>query len=429
LRSWREPSEFQRHILTLAGGTTLAQALPLLASPVLTRLYEPAQFGVFALFVSITTVLSAPATLRYSLAIVIPDEDHRARAVFSLSLLVLASFSLVVLIAVLAGGARIAAAIGYGELGQWLVVVPVGVVLMEGLTVLLAWANRRRQYRLMAASRVAQFGSIAVLQLTAGIMNLGSGGLIAGFLLGQVIGVAILVPSITRSGMLTVPRVRELRAEASRFRTFPIFNMPGALVNIAANESPVLLLSHYFGAVVTGQYNLTTRVLAAPIGLVGTAVGNVFRERAAREYGRTGSCRRAYIETFRTLLLVGFAPFALVAAIGPQAFVVLFGEGWRSAGDYARLLVPLFFLRFVVSPLSYVLYITAKQAHDLVWQIGLFIVTAAALVIGATTGEGSSTVMLFSFSYSVMYIAYLVTSYRFSGAPVERPEEPGSRSW
>lgn len=402
----------------------MAQALPLLAWPILTRLYDPPQFGVFALFVSIATLLGVPATLRYSLAIVVPNEEDRARAVFSLSLLLLAAFSFVVLIVVLAGGARIAAASGYGELGQWLVLVPVAVILVEGLTILLSWANRHRQYRLMAASRVAQFGSVALLQLMAGFLDLGSGGLIAAFLLGQVVGAAILVPSVMRNALRTLPRVRELAAEASSFRSFPLFTLPGAVVNMSASESPVLLLAHYFGAAVTGQYNLTTRVLAAPIGLVGTAVGNVFIERAAREYGRTGNCRHAYVETFRTLLVVGLTPFALVAAIGPQAFVVLFGDEWRSAGEYARLLAPLFFLKFVASPLSYVMAIAAKQAHDLAWQIGLFIVTVAALLIGATTGEGSIAVMLFSFSYSVMYIANLVTSYRFSGGPGERPKQP-----
>ena len=42
-------SSFASDVLTLAGGTTFAQILTILAAPVLTRLYGPEDFGVWAL--------------------------------------------------------------------------------------------------------------------------------------------------------------------------------------------------------------------------------------------------------------------------------------------------------------------------------------------------------------------------------------------
>ena len=41
-------SEFSRNVLTLMTGTTIAQAIPIAISPILTRIYTPEDFGVFA---------------------------------------------------------------------------------------------------------------------------------------------------------------------------------------------------------------------------------------------------------------------------------------------------------------------------------------------------------------------------------------------
>lgn len=38
-------------VLTLAGGTTFAQIFTILSAPVLTRLYRPEDFGVWALYI------------------------------------------------------------------------------------------------------------------------------------------------------------------------------------------------------------------------------------------------------------------------------------------------------------------------------------------------------------------------------------------
>ena len=50
-------------------GTMIAQAVPVLVSPVLTRLYSPAELGNLALFVSIINVAGTVIAGRYEMAI------------------------------------------------------------------------------------------------------------------------------------------------------------------------------------------------------------------------------------------------------------------------------------------------------------------------------------------------------------------------
>ena len=48
--------EFNKHVLILLTGTTVAQSIPVAISPLLTRIYTPEDFGLFALFVAITAI-------------------------------------------------------------------------------------------------------------------------------------------------------------------------------------------------------------------------------------------------------------------------------------------------------------------------------------------------------------------------------------
>ncbi len=57
-------SEFSRNVLTLMTVTTIAQAIPIAISPILTRIYTPEDFGVFALFLAILGVFSVVASAR-----------------------------------------------------------------------------------------------------------------------------------------------------------------------------------------------------------------------------------------------------------------------------------------------------------------------------------------------------------------------------
>jgi len=57
LNKLKPRSEFSKNVLTLMTGTTIAQAIPIAITPILTRLYTPEDFGVFALFIVIIFIL------------------------------------------------------------------------------------------------------------------------------------------------------------------------------------------------------------------------------------------------------------------------------------------------------------------------------------------------------------------------------------
>ena len=93
-------SEFSRNVLTLMTGTTIAQAIPIAISPILTRIYTPKDFGLYALFISIAFILASVANGRYELAIMLPKKDEDAINIFALGFLITVFISLFLLILV-----------------------------------------------------------------------------------------------------------------------------------------------------------------------------------------------------------------------------------------------------------------------------------------------------------------------------------------
>jgi len=69
-----ELSGDRKSVLTLMGGTTIAQALNFLFSPIQTRLFSPAVFGQLSVFTSITGIVGVIVCLRYELAIIFAKE-------------------------------------------------------------------------------------------------------------------------------------------------------------------------------------------------------------------------------------------------------------------------------------------------------------------------------------------------------------------
>lgn len=93
---------FFRNIATLITGTTVAQAIPIAISPILTRIYTPEEFGPLALYISITSIFSVIATFRYELTIVQVQCDEDAKSLIQLSFFlisIVSFFSLIFAIA------------------------------------------------------------------------------------------------------------------------------------------------------------------------------------------------------------------------------------------------------------------------------------------------------------------------------------------
>ena len=113
-------SEFSRNVSFLASGTAISMGVTVLASPITTRLYQPADYGVFALFITIAAVVGVVATGQYAQAIILPKSDRDATDVVGLCLAIALAVGIFVAIVVLLFASKIALLAGNATVANWL---------------------------------------------------------------------------------------------------------------------------------------------------------------------------------------------------------------------------------------------------------------------------------------------------------------------
>jgi O-antigen/teichoic acid export membrane protein len=409
-------SEFLSNVLTLISGTTLSQFIPLAISPILSRLFTPDDFGLLALFVSIVSVISIVATGRYEVAIMLPEKDEDALNIMKLSVTILIITCLILLIVVAFLNNQIAFGLNNEKIRLWLFFVPFSVLIAGLFQNFNYMIIRLKKFKRLAYAKVFQSSTNAVLSLSFGFVGLAGGALIVGNIVGQFVStvqLAIKVLTLNRHSLYKFNKgdILKLGRRYSDFLKFDIF---AGFFSVATPQSIVVLIGIFFSSTLVGIYALTNRVLVSPIYLIAKSVGDVFRQRATEDYNKNGNCRSIYLKTFISLSLLSFPPFLILFLFGEDLFGFIFGNRWIQAGRIAEILAPMFFLKFISSPLSYVFYIAEKQNINLIGQFILFVFTIASIFLGK---HFNSIDILFScicVSYVIIYIAYLVLSYRYS---------------
>ncbi|MBB4064216.1 lipopolysaccharide biosynthesis protein [Gellertiella hungarica] len=386
----------------------MAQAIPILGSLLIARIFAPAEFGTFMTWFGLVSIGAVFVTGRFEMALALePDGLPRAEAAtcaLYTTFVLLATLSLPAAVLYLFFRARV----DYLPVSLLLLYAP-AVAASACVLIFQAWAAAEGRFKSLSAMRIAQAGTITGLQIIVGLITPSAAGLATAHLIGVVTGVAFIARKLRP---VSLPNgFQSVRKFWMRYRRFPMFSLPADTVNTAAAQLPLTILAHRFGADVAGYVAMAFRMLGAPISLLGSAVLDVFKRRASESWRASGSCRGPYLETL--LVLAAGSAFATIFFwfFGEAVFVLAFGERWAEAGRAAVILLPLFALRFVASPLSYTFYIAQKQPVDLAWQICLLGMTLFTL-LSLDTYHQSLTA--YAMGYAALYAIYITLSYRYS---------------
>ncbi len=341
IKQFLPKGEFTKNVLILMTGTAIAQAIPIAISPILTRIYTPEDFGVFALYLAVVSVFNVIATGRYELAIMLPEEDGDAANIVLLSILIAVVVSFFSLIVVFFFNNEISLFLGNPEISGWLYFVPISIFFSGVYQSLKYWNNRNRQYRRMGKSNVLQTSSASITQVGLGLLLFRVGGLITGNLLGLFSGICLLAKP-TRDSFFKKKYKLQIEAvitNARQYKKFPLYSSFGALLNSAASQIPVFIISKFFGAASTGFYSMAFKILNKPLTLISGAISKVLFQRVSILHHNNPELLRPFILKIFIILTTVVVPFVVVFFLyGTQIFAWLFGSNWAVAGNYASIL-------------------------------------------------------------------------------------------
>ncbi len=376
---------FVRHAGILAGGTVVAQGVTMAALPVLTRLYSPEDFNLLASFAGVVSILTVVSSLRYNMAIPLPQADEEGFSLTVVALGCTAIISSMIALLFLIAPEAIGSAIRQPELVSFLWLVPIGVFVASTYNALQFWVSRKKQFGLVARTRMTRSVGGAGTQIGYGLYAPSPFGLVLGQIASEGLGIVGLARNILREDRQLIRSVSlgSLRDRARDYRRFPLYSGPEALFDTAAAQIPIILIAAAALGPEAGFLLVAMRVMGIPTRLIGSSVAQVFVVEAPEKL-RKGELHSFTLKTLNALLKVGSLPMLLVGAVAPWVFGWVFGPEWTRAGWLVAWLTPMFILQFAASPMSLVLHVIGRlklamwmQVFGLVFRVGSIAAVAA----------------------------------------------------
>lgn len=396
--------KFLREVATLAGGTAFAQAINLVSLPILTRLYGPGDFGIFAVFTAAVAILGVFCTLKYENAIIAVESDQEAVACAALVFMSSIVSSTIILMVVVAGCLIVRPDV----LGQYLFTVLAVYIMMiiSSCTQCLYYlCNRFSKYREMSIGRLFSALFIAVFAIVWGWHYKSYHGLLIASIAGAAVNFLYLYKGEDelRSYSFIGNFSYIIRVAIKNIR-YPQYLILSSFFDRFSAQLHIIAFARYFGAFATGSIGMHNRIVSLPISIVSTAVGDVFKRKASEELRDTGECRRLFVKTAVHLALIAVVPTILMIMYAPEIYVLALGAEWRQAGEFSRVLAIVFFLGFIVSPLSGLIYLENNQKMDLYLQVFLIALLIPGLGYAIYHGSALLAVIFYSIAYSIKYI-------------------------
>ncbi len=416
-------NDFSFDVLKLVGGTTIAQVVGILASPVIARMFSPADFGLVANFTSIVMILSVFVCLRYELTIMLPKTREEAANQFGISVLAVLGISMLSLPLLWLSRGLIQNWLNAPELVPYLWLVSITVLLTGIFQALNYWNTRSRQFLRLSAAQitrsVAEFGS----KILVGLAGLASGGsMILTTAFGQAVSSLVLGWQILRDDgefFWRTIRLKPMLEGAKRYKKFPIYNTWAALFNTFSQQLPTFLLTAYFSTTVAGHYNMGYKILRLPMALIGTSIAQVFFQRASKAR-HDGTLAKLVEETSHRLIVFGLFPMMLLTVSGQEIFIVAFGERWAEAGMYSQILSIWTFFVLISSPMSTLMSVLEKNEFSLMFTTFLFVTRFITLFIGGIMHDAIIGLLLYSVTGSVSYLYLQFYLSNLAGVPIKR---------
>lgn len=406
IKKYLNKGSFIKSVGVLVGGTAFSQLIAILALPILTRLYSPDDFGVLAVYISLVALIASVACLRFEIAIPIAKKDDDAFILLAISLFSVIVVSLLTIVGMILFADQINEAT-QSKLSGYIWLIPLGIFFSGLYAALQYWAVRHKAFSLIAKTRMTQALSGSGTQIGLGYIGITPLGLVFGQLLNVGAGIFGLCRYFAKNNadLLKQISIKKIKSIFKEYDRFPKYSTWEAFANSGAIQIPVILIAYFAISAEAGFLMLAMRLLAAPMGLIGGAVGQVYLAEASEKHHQ-GTLQEFTHKTIWTLLKVGAPPLLFAGLFSPLLIPLIFGAEWKRTGILIAWMVPWFLMQFVTSPVSMALHITNNQKIAMSLQFfGLFLRAGSVLVAGLYFTKYVAEV--YAITGFIFYILYL----------------------
>lgn len=379
--------KFVQNVFIVASGAVGAQALSLLLSPIITRLYGPEAFGVLGTFTALTRIVIPIAALTYPVAIVLPKNDSNAKKIIKLSFLITILMSVMSLFILLVFKESVISLFNLEDINNLIFLIPLVIFFAGLMQITVQWVIRTNQFFINAKSEfyhsvIANFSKVGM-----GLFFPVASVLVVIQTFAQGIRALLIILFLRKNKPYRInfssdEKELSMKEIAKKHYDFPLYRAPEELISTLSQNLPVLLLTSFFGPAAAGFYSIGRTVLSMPSRLIGKAIGDVFYPRITEAKHKGENLNKLIKKATLTLAGFGFLPFSIIIIFGPFLFSFIFGEDWVRAGEYARWIALFSFSTYLNQPAIKSLPVLSKQRFHLFFTIFRSVARIGGLLIG-----------------------------------------------
>lgn len=386
---------------------------------ILSRIYAPADYGLFGVFNLYATTLGNLASFGYNQAFVLPKEEKTFQRLLHLAILVSAMTCGAFALAMCIWGQDMLQVFGHSALGWHIHLVAPIAFLMAADRITSDWAIRIKSFK-------NQMWTSVVSTVVSRLYNIGHGWWIGPHALGLVITTGLqhalriglylqfVIPHSTNQ-LRERWNLRAMWEVAKTYSRYPTFVHWSNVLVIFSGALPPAVLAYYGYAMQDiGYYVHALVLLDIPIRLMGSGISSVFTQKAAEiiqhrphelpQHGR---------KLFDNMLLISCIFLFVVLGIGEWGYTLVFGEAWKTAGTIAEILAVFYFFRMISSPISAVVFVMHAEKQNFLFHASLTLVRFITLWLGARSGLDFISIMgWYALANASWYLMYLILILR-----------------
>ncbi len=391
----------------------IAQIILIVTTPIITRLYSPAEFGEFTIFSNIAMILIPIINARYDLLIVNAKNDRIANILSQISFLI----SLVIILILIP--VFIVSALLFPNFILDFIFIIIMLFLVSLTNIFTNYLNKERKYKVLSLINVFRAASMSLLQIIFGFLAFGSLGLIIGFSLSYIAGLTLGYRTFKKHFNIVKDK-EEAKAIFLENKNQLVYSTPSILLNSLSFSVVVFFIGILYTNTEVGIYGMAIRVLGIPVTIISLGLSKIFMQQANDYYIEHGNFRNLLLKFSSVLIIVSIILYVPLYLFSEELVNILLGHSWVDAIIVIKIVIPLFVVRLIVSTVSLSVIVLQKQQLELILQALFLVGTTITFIISKIFSLTflnfvSINTIVLVLSYIIFFIAlfYFAKNKRF----------------
>ncbi len=383
-------------------GTLVAQIIAMIGAIFLAKIYGEEAYGLFGVFISITSITSIVSSLQLDKFIVISKNIKESINWYNF-LLILIPVSTILISFLL----FVVSNYFFDEQ------LSINILLLSAVgTLLIALITTNENFFTFKK----EFSTISNSKIVLTIGNLGLQILLYSsyHLLGLIIGCLIsqfflfLFYFFKNRSVISKTNFGEIKRGIESNSSILKFLLPSNTLNSLANSLMPILILTFFGAKEAGVYFFSLKILGIPLFLISSSVAQVYFQKSSillRENKK--ELLKLTKKIVCTNLLIMLVFLILINTVGMYILEYYFDQKWSNLRPYTLVLSILIFTRTSFNPISSLIIVLNKNLESLLFNSYLLVVNLVAISVGYLYNSITLTILILAILGGIGYVLIL----------------------